>query len=94
MSLRAFLIAAALPASLWVGLWIAMRWDLRCFYLPWHHIITRWRLTEQSEKLTCSCGRAYGINHDARVVLPWDSVHELYEGPNSILRSPPEGRRP
>jgi len=51
-----------------------------------HRIVTRWRLTQQSEKLTCSCGRSYGMNHDAQAILPWDKVKELYDGPGSILR--------
>lgn len=76
----ALLVQAVLPLG-----W----WSMRCFSLPWHRIVSRWRLTERAEKLTCSCGRSFGMNHDAEAVLPWDMVRELYEGPNSILRPLP-----
>ena len=50
-----------------------------CTHLPWHRFVIRRRVSEQSEKVTCSCGRSYGINHDVRVILPWDDVKSFYD---------------
>jgi hypothetical protein len=85
----AFLVGASLSfILLGFGPGVLIWWPRRCFSLSWHHIVSRWPLTEQSEKVTCSCGKSFGINHAVQIVLPWDSVKELYEGPNSILRPP------
>lgn len=93
MSQHTTIVVAAVGTSLivvwsFLGMPFLMWWPLRCFSLPWHRIISRWQLTEQSEKVKCSCGKAFGINHSVRAVLPWDAVKELYEGPGSILRPP------
>jgi hypothetical protein len=55
-----------------MGIWL-------CTHLPWHRFVIRKRVSEQSEKITCSCGRAYGMNHNVRAILPWDDVKEFYE---------------
>jgi hypothetical protein len=56
------------------------------FFLPrtrWcfrrHSIVHREWVSDLSEKLTCSCGRLYGINHHVGIALPWDRVKEFYE---------------
>lgn len=70
--------------------------NFRCQLFPWHRIVTRWKLTEQADKLVCSCGQEYGYLHTEGFLLPWKAVRELYEGPGSILRPPPtpqEGQR-
>ena len=54
-----------------MGIWL-------CNHLPWHKWIARKKLSSDSERLTCSCGRMYGMNHHVRTILPWDDVKDLY----------------
>lgn len=54
-------------------------WQRLCFWLPWHKIVARKRASASSEYLRCSCGREYGMNHDVRVILPWDDVRSIYQ---------------
>ena len=50
-----------------------------CLTMPWHHFVSRKRLSRQSEQITCSCGRKYAMNHDVRAFLPWDEdFDQLY----------------
>lgn len=50
-----------------------------CLTMPWHKIIKCQPVSEISDKLTCSCGRAYGMNNHERIILPWDMVSGLYD---------------
>ena len=52
--------------------------QMLCLWLPWHRFIVRKRMSAQTDYLRCSCGREYGINHDARVILPWDAAQVGY----------------
>jgi hypothetical protein len=60
-----------------LGMGIGPAW---CMSMPWH----RWRkvraVSEQADKLQCECcGRFWADNHRMRIMLPWDTVRELYE---------------
>jgi hypothetical protein len=59
-----------------------------CTHLPWHRFVIRKRVSASSEKITCSCGRAYGMNHDVRAILPWEDVKSLYDAIDRIQRTP------
>lgn len=50
-----------------------------CQHLPWHRCVIEKRVSDQSSKLTCSCGRQYAVNHVMGVILPWDDdFAEMY----------------
>lgn len=53
--------------------------QMLCLWLPWHRWVARKKVSAQSDYLRCSCGREYGMNHDVRVILPWDEVRSIYE---------------
>ena len=86
----AFLLAVAGALAFTAGFIFAPElvfwWSIRCLWLPWHAIVTRWRLTQDAEKIVCRCGRAFGVNHGVRLILPWEDVRSLYEGPGIVLR--------
>jgi hypothetical protein len=72
-----------------MGIWL-------CNHLPWHKWASRKKLSDDSERLTCSCGRMYGMNHNVRTILPWDDVKDLYEGDYAVFPAchPSLGNRP
>ena len=38
------------------------------------------RLSEQAQLIECpDCHRRFAINHDVRVILPWEDVRSFYE---------------
>jgi hypothetical protein len=56
------------------------RWfqRLRC-WLGWHRFFKITRLSAQSDHIGCkACRRQWGMNHDVRVIVPWDDVRSLY----------------
>lgn len=61
-----------------------------CTFLPWHKWAKRERLTGSSDKLTCSCGREYGINYDVGAILPWNEVRSLYDDLARLSASSPQ----
>lgn len=50
-----------------------------CLRMPWHRWVKREPVSSISDKVTCSCGRQYGMNHSERIILPWRMVSELYD---------------
>lgn len=50
-----------------------------CLTLPWHKWVKCEPVSSISDKMTCSCGREYGINNSERIILPWHMVSELYD---------------
>ena len=55
---------------------IRMYW---CLIAPWHKFRVVGRPSgEWSAHIRCSCGREYGVNDDARTILPWSCVAEFY----------------
>lgn len=54
-----------------------MNW--RCLWLWWHRLVEVRAVSAQSDYLRCSCGREYGLNHDVRVVVPYEAVRNCYE---------------
>jgi hypothetical protein len=58
-----------------IGFW---NWIL-CFAWPWHKLRVMENLSENCQRICCKrCGRQYAINHDVRVVLPWDNELEQF----------------
>lgn len=54
-------------------------WRYRlCFWLSWHKIIFRYKLSRDSEYLRCSCGKDFAMNHHVRVILPWYEMENFY----------------
>lgn len=49
-----------------------------CLRLPWHRFVKQEKMSDVSDRVTCSCGRMYGMNHSERIILPWDDVKQLY----------------
>lgn len=53
--------------------------DIWCCWMPWHKWKIIEQLSRQSQKIECQyCHRQYGINHDFKVVLPWNDVKDFY----------------
>lgn len=50
-----------------------------CLHAPWHKIVKCEPVSRISDKLTCSCGREYGVNNSERIILPWHMVKGLYD---------------
>jgi hypothetical protein len=50
-----------------------------CLRAPWHRWVKREPVSGVSDKLTCSCGREYGMNHSERIILPWGDVKSFYD---------------
>ena len=64
-----------------------------CLRLPWHEFVMQKQVSPFSERLTCSCGRMYAVNHSTGIMLPWHHVEGFYrmkEERRAALRS--EGR--
>jgi hypothetical protein len=55
---------------------LRMWWCLRS---PWHRWTKVVRVSDVSDKITCSCGREYGMNNCERIILPWHMVKPLYD---------------
>lgn len=56
-----------------------MLWTWLCQRLPWHHWVIEKHVSDQSRKLTCSCGRQYACNDAMGIILPWDEQFaEMY----------------
>lgn len=51
-----------------------MRWRCRWF----HRFVSFRPLSQWSELYTCSCGKKYAVNHDARAILRWELVEDFY----------------
>jgi hypothetical protein len=65
-----------------------------CTNLPWHRFVIRKRVSDQSEKITCSCGRSYAMNHNLGVILPWETVaffYDMVERLPQVSEEPPCG---
>jgi len=47
----------------------------------WHkNIVVVRKLSDQSQLLRCQdCGKLFAINHNVRVILPWEDVKAHYE---------------
>jgi hypothetical protein len=54
-----------------------------CCFLPWHRWTKCAPVSPNSDKLTCSCGREYGMNNDQQIMLPWWMVKTLYSNRQS-----------
>jgi hypothetical protein len=52
-----------------------------CLHSPWHKWIKCEPVSSIADKLTCSCGREYGMNNSERIMLPWHQVSSLYDDP-------------
>lgn len=50
-----------------------------CTFAPWHKWVKCEPVSAISDKLTCSCGRAYGMNNSERIMLPWHMVSNFYD---------------
>jgi hypothetical protein len=49
-----------------------------CCILPWHKWVSCEPVSSISDKLTCSCGQAYGMNNIEQIMLPWRDVEPFY----------------
>ena len=63
-----------------------MFWAFLCQRLPWHRWVIVKPLPPNCSKLTCSCGRKYGVNHHLGIILPWDrELEEMHEQTQRLL---------
>jgi len=55
-----------------------------CLTMPWHKWVRREPVSDISDKMTCSCGRQYGMNNSERIILPWEDVKPFYDAIDRI----------
>jgi len=51
----------------------------RCTMLPRHKWVRCEPVSSISDKLTCSCGQAFGMNNLEGIMLPWELVADFYQ---------------